>query len=70
MCEKLIQALQQQALSFEAKIPEERCAVNVQDNGTVEFYLYAPSAETAEVAGVGGTTIRADFLFREKTSHK
>ena len=23
-----------------------------------------------EVAGVGGTTIRADFLFREKTSHK
>ena len=22
------------------------------------------------VAGVGGTTIRADFLFREKTSHK
>ena len=23
-----------------------------------------------EGAGVGGTTIRADFLFREKTSHK
>ena len=23
-----------------------------------------------EVAGVGGTTIRAGFLFREKTSHK
>ena len=37
MCEKLNQALQQQALSFEAKIPEERCAVNVQDNGTVEY---------------------------------
>lgn len=54
MCEKLNQALQQQALSFETKIPEKRCAVSVQDNGTVEFYLYAPSAETVEVAGVGG----------------
>ena len=29
-------------------------AVKVWEDGTVEFYLYAPTAETVEVAGVGG----------------
>ena len=51
---ELNQALVQQALSFAPEITEERQAVKVWEDGTVEFYLYAPTAETVEVAGVGG----------------
>ena len=51
---ELNQALVQQALSFAPEITEERQAVKVGEDGTVEFYLYAPTAETVEVAGVGG----------------
>jgi hypothetical protein len=49
---ELNQALVQQALSFAPEITEERQAVKVWEDGTVEFYLYAPTAETVEVAGV------------------
>ena len=48
---ELNQALVQQALSFAPEITEERQAVKVWEDGTVEFYLYAPTAETVEVAG-------------------
>ena len=51
---ELNQALVQQALSFAPEITEERQAVKVWEDGTVEFYLYAPTAETVEVAVVGG----------------
>ena len=47
---ELNQALVQQALSFAPEITEERQAVKVGEDGTVEFYLYAPTAETVEVA--------------------
>ena len=43
---ELNQALVQQALSFAPEITEERQAVKVWEDGTVEFYLYAPTAET------------------------
>ena len=46
---ELNQALVQQALSFAPEITEERQAVKVWEDGTVEFYLYAPTAETVEV---------------------
>ena len=51
---ELNQALVQQAFSFAPETTEERQAVKVWEDGTVEFYLYAPTAETVEVAGVGG----------------
>ena len=52
---ELNQALVQQALSFAPEITEERQAVKVWEDGTVEFYLYAPTAETVEVAGAACT---------------
>lgn len=45
---ELNQALVQQALSFAPEITEERQAVKVWEDGTVEFYLYAPTAETVK----------------------
>ena len=43
---ELNQALVQQAFSFAPETMEERQAVKVWEDGTVEFYLYAPTAET------------------------